>query len=129
VIWPLLTQAGSSTRAPARRRRDAAVLVGAGFVAVVVASCSGSGSSATRSDGLVYIRYVGNRAGVYDAWCAPVHNAPEGHIVTIKRLERTNFIDATYEFLPDGLKVDDPRAIARYYDCKDFNLYPAPPTT
>ena len=94
-----------------------------------MAACSGSGSPFTRSDKSVYIRYVGNPAGVYDAYCFPVNDPPDGHIFEITKLEKVNVIDATYEFLPDGLKVDDPRAVVRYYDCKDFDLHPAPAST
>jgi hypothetical protein len=107
----------------------AAVLAAALPASVVLAACNGSGSPATRRDGSVYIRYVGNPAGVYDAYCFPVRSAPDGHIVTIDKLEKVNVIDATYEYLPDGLKVDDPRAVVRYYDCKDYDLHPAPSTT
>lgn len=107
----------------------AAVLAAALPATVVLAACNGSGSPATRRDGSVYIRYVGNPAGVYDAYCFPVRSAPDGHIVTIDKLEKVNVIDATYEYLPDGLKVDDPRAVVRYYDCKDYDLHPAPSTT
>jgi hypothetical protein len=116
-----------TTRGP--RSLAAAVLVAVVPAAVVLGACNGSGSPATRSDGSVYIRYVGNVAGVYDAYCFPVRSAPDGHIVTIDKLEKVNVIDATYEYLPDGLKVDDPRAVVRYYDCKDYDLHPAPPTT
>lgn len=114
----------------ARRGSPAAAAAVAGAVAaVVLAACSGSGSPFTRSDKSIYIRYVGNPAGVYDAYCFPVNDPPEGHIVEITKLEKVNVIDATYEFLPDGVKVDDPRAVVRYYDCKDFDLHPAPSTT
>ncbi len=106
----------------------AAALAGA-LAAVSLAACSGSGSPFTRSDKSVYIRYVGNPAGVYDAYCFPVNDQPEGHIFEITKLQKVNVIDATYEFLPDGLKVDDPRVVVRYYDCKDFDLHPAPAST
>jgi hypothetical protein len=116
-----------TTRGP--RSLAAAVLVAAVPAGVLLAACNGSGSPATRSDGSVYIRYVGNPAGVYDAYCFPVRSAPDGRIVTIDKLEKVNVIDATYEYLPDGLKVDDPRAVVRYYDCRDYDLHPAPSTT
>jgi hypothetical protein len=123
-------RARAATWTVARRWRAAAAAGVAGAVAVVVlAACSGSGSPFTRNDKSVYIRYVGNPAGVYDAYCFPVNDRPEGHIVEITKLEKVNIIDATYEFLPDGLKVDDPRAVVQYYDCKDFDLHPAPTTT
>ena len=107
----------------------AAAAVAGVLAAASLAACSGSGSPFTRSDKSVYIRYVGNPAGVYDAYCFPVNDPPEGHIFEITKLEKVNVIDATYEFLPDGLKVEDPRAVVRYYDCQDFDLHPAPPTT
>lgn len=107
----------------------AAAAVGGVLAAASLAACSGSGSPFTRSDKSVYIRYVGNPAGVYDAYCFPVNDPPDGHIFEITKLEKVNVIDATYEFLPDGLKVDDPRAVVRYYDCKDFDLHPAPAST
>jgi hypothetical protein len=114
----------------ARRGSPAAAAGVAGLVAAAVLSgCSGSGSPFTRSDKSIYIRYLGNPAGVYDAYCFPVSDPPEGHIFEITKVEKVNVIDATYEFLPDGLKVDDPRAVVRYYDCKDFDLHPAPATT
>jgi hypothetical protein len=123
-------RARAATWTVARRWRAAAAAGVAGAVAVVVlAACSGSGSPFTRNDKSVYIRYVGNPAGVYDAYCFPVNDRPEGHIVEITKLEKVNIIDATYEFLPDGLKVDDPRAVVQFYDCKDFDLHPAPTTT
>ena len=113
-----------------RGRSTAAAAAVAGVLATAsLAACSGSGSPFTRSDKSVYIRYVGNPAGVYDAYCFPVNDRPEGHVVEITKLEKVNIIDATYEFLPDGLKVDDPRAVVQYYDCKDFDLHPAPTTT
>ena len=113
----------------ARRGSSATAGVAGLLAAALLAACSGSGSPFTRSDHSVYIRYVGNPAGVYDAYCFPVKDPPEGHIFEISKLEKVNVIDATYEFLPDGLKVDDPRAVVRYYDCKDFDLHPAPETT
>ena len=114
----------------ARRGSTAAAAAVSGVLAAAsLAACSGSGSPFTRSDKSVYIRYVGNPAGVYDAYCFPVNDPPDGHIFEITKLEKVNVIDATYEFLPDGLKVDDPRAVVRYYDCKDFDLHPAPAST
>jgi hypothetical protein len=115
-----------SWRKPGRRANALAAVAALG---VVVAACNRSGSPFTRSDGSIYIRYVGNPSGVYDAYCFPVQQAPDGHIYEITKLERVNLIDATYEFLPDGLKVDDPRSVVHYYDCKDYDLHPAPPTT
>ena len=128
VRRPGRARAARSTAA--RRGSTAAAAAVAGVLAAVsVAACSGSGSPFTRSDKSVYIRYVGNPAGVYDAYCFPVNDPPEGHIFEITKLQKVNVIDATYEFLPDGLKVDDPRAVVRYYDCKDFDLHPAPAST
>ena len=122
-----------TVRRPGRARAARSTAARRGSTATAAAAslpaCSGSGSPFTRSDKSVYIRYVGNPAGVYDAYCFPVNDPPEGHIFEITKLQKVNVIDATYEFLPDGLKVDDPRAVVRYYDCKDFDLHPAPAST
>ena len=128
VRRPGRARAARSTAARRGSTATAAAVAGV-LAAVSVAACSGSGSPFTRSDKSVYIRYVGNPAGVYDAYCFPVNDPPDGHIFEITKLEKVNVIDATYEFLPDGLKVDDPRAVVRYYDCKDFDLHPAPAST
>jgi len=123
-------RARGARRTVARRGSTAAAAsVAAALAAGSLVACNGSGSPFTRSDKSVYIRYVGNPAGVYDAYCFPANDPPEGHIVEITKLEKVNVIDATYEFLPDGLKVEDPRAVVRYYDCQDFDLHPAPATT
>ena len=127
VRRPVRARAARST--VARRGSTAAATVAGVLAAASLAACSGSGSPFTRSDKSVYIRYVGNPAGVYDAYCFPVNDPPDGHIFEITKLEKVNVIDATYEFLPDGLKVDDPRAVVHYYDCKDFDLHPAPAST
>ena len=112
------------------RREPGLGLCAVGVVLLVsTAACDAVTGSPPGDDGGIYIRYIGSEAGVYDAYCFPVNDPPEGHIFEITKLEKVNVIDATYEFLPDGLKVDDPRAVVRYYDGKDFDLHPAPAST
>jgi hypothetical protein len=81
-------------------------------------------------DGGIHVRYVGSEAGVYDAYCFPVREEPDGRVVEIERIEDENIIDATYEYLPDGLKILDPVSPVRFADCREYDLVePAPPPT
>ncbi len=96
---------------------------------VSTAACDAVTGSPPGDDGGIYIRYIGSEAGVYDAYCFPVEEEPDGRIVEIDRIEDVNIIDATYDYLPDGLKILDPVSPVRYADCRDFDLRPAPPPT
>lgn len=96
---------------------------------VSTAACDAVTGSPPGDDGGIYIRYIGSEAGVYDAYCFPVEQEPDGRIVEIERIEDVNIIDATYDYLPDGLKILDPVSPVRYADCRDFDVRPAPPPT
>jgi hypothetical protein len=73
----------------------------------------------------IVIEYVGNPNGVYRARCSQVKDAPEGHIVEMQPGD--SIIDATYEYLPDGLKLDAGRDNVVYFDCHDYSVEPSPP--
>ena len=92
-------------------------------------ACDAVTGSQPEDDGGIYVRYIGSEAGVYDTYCFPVREEPEGRIVEIERIEDINIIDATYEYLPDGLKILDPVSPVRFADCRDYDLRPAPPPT
>ena len=95
----------------------------------ILASCGVVG--AADGDGTIYIEYIGSPAGVYDAFCDPVDEEPLGRIVELATAEEKNIIDATYHFLPDGLRILDPGSPFQYADCREYDLQPAapPPTT
>jgi hypothetical protein len=94
-----------------------------------VGACDAVTGSSPDDDGGIYVRYIGSEAGVYDTYCFPVREEPEGRIVEIERIEDVNIIDATYEYLPDGLKILDPVSPVRFADCREYDLRPAPPPT
>ena len=50
---------------------------------VAVGACDAVTGSPPDDDGGIYVRYVGSEAGVYDAYCFPVQEEPEGRIVEI----------------------------------------------
>ena len=69
----------------------------------------------------------GNAAGVYDAFCTSVTEEPSGRIVEIDRPRDVIVIDATYEYLPDGLKFTDSSSPITFADCHDYDLKPVEP--
>jgi hypothetical protein len=79
--------------------------------------------------GTIEIDYVGNPNGVYHARCSRVSTAPPGHIVELDAGD--TIIDATSEYLPDGLEVHGPGSKTTAYDCHDFlvDAVPGPPPT
>ena len=95
--------------------------VAAAVLVIAVRSCD-NGSEPARP-GSIDIEYVGNPNGVYRARCSPVSEAPDGHIVEIHPGD--SIIDATYEYLPDGLKVEVPESTDVSYDCHDYTVEPA----
>jgi hypothetical protein len=99
------------------------------LVVGLTAGCDAVTGAGAADDGGIYVRYIGSEAGVYDTFCFPVQQEPEGRIVEIDRIEDVNIIDATYEYLPDGLKILDPVSPVRFADCRDYDLDPAPPPT
>ena len=95
-------------------------------VLVVLTACGGSSDTpGVQSD--IYLKYVGNSAGVYDAFCTSVTEEPSGHILEIDRPRDVIVIDATYEYLPDGLKFTDSSSPISYADCHDYDLKPVEP--
>jgi hypothetical protein len=121
------------TASSGRRRPQRAVRLGRRAIVVVLLSSVGACDAVTGSppddDGGIYVRYIGSESGVYDTYCFPVREEPEGRIVEIERIEDVNIIDATYEYLPDGLKILDPVSPVRFADCREYDLRPAPPPT
>ena len=91
----------------------------------ILASCGVVG--AADGDGSIYIEYIGSPAGVYDAFCYPVDEEPLGRIVELATAEEKNIIDATYYFLPDGLRILDPGSPFQYADCREYDFQPAAP--
>ena len=109
-----------------------ALLLGLVTLAVPAGCDGGSSSSSPSAHEDIYIRYVGNTAGVYDAFCTPVSEEPSGRIVEIDHPREVIVIDATYEYLPDGLKFTDSSSPITFADCHDFDLKPVetiPPPT
>jgi hypothetical protein len=72
----------------------------------------------------IVIEYVGNPNGVYRARCIQVNSAPEGRVVEVQPGD--SIIDATYEYLPDGLKLDADHDTVVYFDCQDYSVDPSP---
>jgi hypothetical protein len=89
----------------------------------LLAACS-NGARLAEDDGSIYIRYVGSPAGVYDAFCDPVSEAPAGRLVQLETIKDVNIIDATYEYLPDGLELPNSTSENKFADCHDFDLKP-----
>jgi hypothetical protein len=105
-----------------------AALIGRSLVtlaaAALVVSCGVVAGQSDKEDS-IHIKYVGSPAGVYDAVCDPVTEAPPGRIVELEAVADENIIDATYEYLPDGLQIVDSTAAPRFADCRDYRLEPA----
>jgi hypothetical protein len=93
----------------------------------VLSACGGGSSSSPGTHADIYVRYVGNSAGVYDGFCTAVSEEPPGRIVEIDRPRDVIVIDATYEYLPDGLKFTDSSSPIAFADCHDYDLKPVEP--
>ena len=119
----------TSTMNPTWARRLLGVGLASLFVGVL-GGCGGRGSSEGSDDGGIFIRYIGSPAGVYEAYCFPAKDAPPGRIVEIDEVKKVNLIDATYEYLPDGLKILHPDLAAYpYADCGQYVVKPAYPAS
>ena len=46
-----------------------------------MSACDAVTGSDSADDGGIYVRYIGSEAGVYDAFCFPVREEPDGRIV------------------------------------------------
>jgi hypothetical protein len=105
----------------ATARRLAAVVLAAGVLAFGAAACGDGGPEVPES-----IQYVGNPDAIYYADCRRVDDPPAGHIVEIESGQ--SVIDATNDYLPDGLKVtDSDTGRVRYADCSNYSVVPRLP--
>ena len=114
---------------PDGRRRQSAIVAFVGLALGLLAAgtlltACGVITGSSEGDGAIYIEYVGNPSGVYDAVCDPVSEPPPGRIVELETLREVNVIDATYEYLPDGLEILDSTAPERFADCRDYDVTP-----
>jgi hypothetical protein len=85
------------------------------------AGCGQPSGTADQPEVAVEVEYVGNPNGVYYATCDPVGQEPSGRIVEIHAGQ--TIIDATNEYLPDGLKIIEPDSTTvSFADCHDYTV-------